>query len=263
MRPTRARRRRPWLPAWGTNRRSASSRSGLGTVASVPARASECSRPRRPASRCAMTAAASTGPVERRTGASPATVNSAAGARSHWPRHGLRSHVVVGARRAGARRVPARAPGPRRRPRRPRGGRPCRRRRGPRRAASGRWTGARRRRRRRTPRRAGRSGGGRCRPSAPGLIQPTRSWAAWSAGSSRSRWRARLVAAAGDASVPLDVPFPAVPAAARGADDRVEDGVDRGALRGRGGDVDDVEIHSGASVRPRATAAARTRPKRR
>ena len=38
-----------------------------------------------------MTPPASTSVSSRSSGASPASVSSAAGARSHWPRHGLRS----------------------------------------------------------------------------------------------------------------------------------------------------------------------------
>ncbi len=45
-----------------------------------------------------MTPAASTGATANVLGVSPAMVNNAAGARSHWPRQGLRSHVIVPSR---------------------------------------------------------------------------------------------------------------------------------------------------------------------
>ena len=44
--------------------------------------------------RIAMTPSASTSVSSRSSGSSPASVSIAAGARSHWPRHGLRSHVA-------------------------------------------------------------------------------------------------------------------------------------------------------------------------
>ena len=122
----------PSSPACGTDVRIAARRSGVGG----PPAAAGGSPGRGPSSRATIPAA-STGATANVRGVSPAIVNSAAGARSHWPRHGLRSQVdrpVAGRLRRPA-RASARAPrtAPRRRP----AGRRCRRRRGPRPAAAG------------------------------------------------------------------------------------------------------------------------------
>ena len=87
-------------------------------------------RPAAAASRRPPSPAASTGATATAWGVSPATVRKAAGARSHWPRQGLRNQVARPSAR-GARRAEPSVPARRRAPPPRPGGRRCRRRHGP------------------------------------------------------------------------------------------------------------------------------------
>ena len=94
-RPTRASSSRPSSPAWGARLRTHSSGSAGTSRSSArtragPSIATSAAQP----SVSTTASASSSSPTTSPPGSSPATVTRTAGARSHWPRHGLGSQVV-------------------------------------------------------------------------------------------------------------------------------------------------------------------------